>query len=155
MDLLFVPNQRKRDLLLITNHKCYNLFMDQTPSPQPMPEKLQGQSAESPTPPETMATAPTEAGSVAPQGAPAPMPVLPQIPDPVPDDAATQPIDTAAVQGPAIADDVDVIEKEWVDKAQEVIEHTKDDPYQEEEQIEDLQADYLKKRYGKDIKDNE
>ncbi len=77
------------------------------------------------------------------------MPVLPAV-DPVVS-PAPQPVAEDA-SAPAIADDVDVIEKEWVDKAQEVIKTTKDDPYQEEEQIEDLQIDYLKKRYGKDIK---
>lgn len=52
---------------------------------------------------------------------------------------------------PAIADDVDVIEKEWVDKAKEVIREHQDDPWSEEEAVEDLQIDYLKKRYGKDL----
>lgn len=53
---------------------------------------------------------------------------------------------------PAIADDVDVIEKEWVDKAKDIVTATKDDPYRQEEEVERLKADYLKKRYGKDIK---
>lgn len=54
---------------------------------------------------------------------------------------------------PATAsDDVDVIEKEWVDQAEKAIEKTKDDPHAEEEAVEDLQADYLKKRYGHDLK---
>lgn len=53
---------------------------------------------------------------------------------------------------PAIADDVDVIEKEWVDKAKDIVTATKDDPYRQEEEVEKLKADYLKKRYGKDIK---
>lgn len=56
------------------------------------------------------------------------------------------------IVGPAIADDVDVIEKEWVDKADRIVEVTSQDPYVEEEAIEDLQVDYLKKRYGKEIK---
>lgn len=52
---------------------------------------------------------------------------------------------------PTIAEDVDVIEKEWVDKAEAVIMKTAGDPHAEEEQIEDLQIDYMKKRYGIDI----
>jgi hypothetical protein len=61
--------------------------------------------------------------------------------------AASQP----ATQGPAIADDVDVIEKEWVDEAQKVIDATKNDPYTEEEAIEQLQVDYMQKRFGMDV----
>lgn len=53
--------------------------------------------------------------------------------------------------GPVTAADVDVIEKEWVDKAEEVIAKNAGDPHAEEEAIEDLQIDYLKKRYGKDV----
>jgi Txe/YoeB family toxin of Txe-Axe toxin-antitoxin module len=53
---------------------------------------------------------------------------------------------------PQIADDVDVIEKTWVDKAKKIIDETKGDPYQQEERVEKLQKSYLKKRYGKEIK---
>lgn len=53
---------------------------------------------------------------------------------------------------PAIADDVDVIEKEWVDKAKKIVSATRDDPYSQEKQVSKLQADYLMKRYGKQIK---
>ncbi len=53
--------------------------------------------------------------------------------------------------GPAIAADVDVIEKEWVDKAEAIIAKTAGDPHAEEEAIEDLTIDYMKKRYDKDV----
>lgn len=53
---------------------------------------------------------------------------------------------------PAEAADVDVIEKEWVDQAEKIVEQTKGDPYLEEEAVEALQMDYLKKRYGHDVK---
>src|SRR5258708_7165277 len=55
---------------------------------------------------------------------------------------------SASQQGPALAGDVDVIEPEWVDKAEDVVKRTQGDPYREEEDIEDLQQDYLLKRYG-------
>lgn len=58
-----------------------------------------------------------------------------------------------AVTGPMLAADVDVIEPEWVDKAEQVIKSSQGDPYSEEEAVEDLQRDYLKKRYGHDVKD--
>lgn len=53
------------------------------------------------------------------------------------------------------ADDKDIIEKEWVGKAKDVISNDKGKPYKEEEDHEDLQIDYLKKRFGKDIKKSE
>lgn len=91
----------------------------------------------------------------APQGSsvakPAPMPDLSQVSGPAAPasaPAAAQP----ATGNPALANDVDVIEKEWVDKAEEVIAKTAGDPHAEEEAVEDLQIDYMKKRYNKDIK---
>ena len=58
---------------------------------------------------------------------------------------------TASDATPVVAADDDLIEKEWVDKAKAIIVKTKDDPYQRELQVGKLQADYLKKRYGKDL----
>lgn len=52
---------------------------------------------------------------------------------------------------PIIANDDDLIEKEWVDKAKRIITETKDDPYRREEAVVKLQADYLQKRYGRKI----
>ena len=79
---------------------------------------------------------------------------MPEIPDVQAVQQAAQPLPaTAAPAGnPVIADDVDVIEKEWVDKAEEVIEKTAGNPHAEEEAVEDLQIDYMKKRFNKDIK---
>lgn len=68
--------------------------------------------------------------------------------NPVPDPA--QAIDDTAL--PQIADDVDLIEKEWVDKAKKIVSSTKHDPYEQEKQVSHLQADYLMKRYNKQIK---
>ncbi len=50
---------------------------------------------------------------------------------------------------PAVAADQDVIEKEWVDKAKQIIASTKDDPHVRSSKVNELQRDYLKKRYGK------
>jgi hypothetical protein len=52
---------------------------------------------------------------------------------------------------PAIAGDDDLIEKEWVDKAKHIISSTRDDPARREKEVGRLQADYLKKRYGKEL----
>lgn len=53
---------------------------------------------------------------------------------------------------PAVAGDVDLLEKEWVNKAKQVVEENREDPYIQEKEVSKLQASYLKKRYGKDIK---
>ncbi len=53
---------------------------------------------------------------------------------------------------PLVANDDDLIEKEWVDKAKEIVAATKDDPYKREEAASKLQVEYLKKRYGKELK---
>lgn len=52
---------------------------------------------------------------------------------------------------PAVAGDDDLIEKEWVDKAKQIISATRDDPARREKEVSRLQADYLKKRYGKEL----
>ena len=53
---------------------------------------------------------------------------------------------------PQIADDTDLIEKEWVIKAKEIVARTKHDPYEQNKQVERMKADYMKKRYNKDIR---
>ena len=67
-------------------------------------------------------------------------PPAPPVPAPVVDDS------------PAVADDVDVLEKEWVNKAKVIVDQTRQDPYEQERQAIRLQASYLKKRYGKEIR---
>jgi hypothetical protein len=71
-------------------------------------------------------------------------PVLPPVPVATP---TAQPTGT----GPAIAGDEDVIEKEWVDKAKQIILATKDDPYGRSARVNELQKDYLRKRYSKEL----
>ncbi len=81
-------------------------------------------------------------------GTPAlPSPVLPtMVPQAPVDDPAAVHDDT-----PPLAADEDLIEKEWVDKAKKIILETKDDPYAREAAVTRLQADYLRKRYGKEL----
>lgn len=52
---------------------------------------------------------------------------------------------------PTIAKDDDLIEKEWVKKAEEIIHTTPNDPHEREKQVSQLQVDYLRKRYGKEL----
>ena len=51
-----------------------------------------------------------------------------------------------------IADDADLIEKEWVIRAKAIVTQTQDDPHQQHREITKVKADYLKKRYNKDLK---
>ncbi len=61
----------------------------------------------------------------------------------------TQPPST---QNPAIADDTDLIEKEWVSKAKQIVEQTKADPHVQNNEMNKVRVDYLKKRYNKEVK---
>lgn len=85
------------------------------------------------------------------------MPAQPILPPPV-FTAPMAPQPTAAPQQlaanddlPLVANDDDLIEKEWVDKAKKIIVETKDDPYRREQEVGRLQADYLRKRYGREL----
>ena len=87
-----------------------------------------------------------------PAAAPASTIPLP-LPDPVPlaappgDVSATTQVSTLLANA-----DSDLIEKEWVDKAKQIVERTRDDPYKQSEELTVFKADYMKKRYGKTIK---
>ncbi len=77
----------------------------------------------------------------------------------------TQPV-TSSITAPATtpdplvadnlaANDSDRIEKEWVVKAKQIVESTRNDPYMRTKKIGDFRAEYMKKRYNKDIKVSE
>jgi hypothetical protein len=79
-----------------------------------------------------------------------PVQIPPLLPTPIQagqDDDAGQVVDDT----PLTANDDDLIEKEWVDKAKQIIVTTRDDPYRREQEVAKLQADYLRKRYGKEL----
>ena len=106
--------------------------------------------APAPTAPEVTPPAPAAAPSGPPVAPPRlPDPLKPPLVDPT---AAAAPTAPPIGPTPSVAGDVDVIEKEWVDQADKIIDQTKGDPYVEEEAEESLQQDYLKKRYGHDVK---
>lgn len=52
---------------------------------------------------------------------------------------------------PIVANDDDLIEKEWVDKAKKILAETRDDPYKREQEISKLQIEYIRRRYGRQI----
>jgi hypothetical protein len=53
---------------------------------------------------------------------------------------------------PQAADDVDLIEKEWVEKAKQIVDSTVGDPYTQAKHLSQMKAEYVKKRYGRDVK---
>ncbi len=52
---------------------------------------------------------------------------------------------------PQVADDGDLIEKEWVQKAKKIVEQTRQDPYKQTRELHKFRAEYMKKRYNKVI----
>jgi len=58
----------------------------------------------------------------------------------------------AVTSAPQIADDTDLIEKEWVTIAKEIVARTTHDPHLQNKEMNKFKADYLKKRYNKEIK---
>lgn len=92
-----------------------------------------------------------------------PMAAAPPVQSSIPADSQMVPAPSAGLQPtavtsngmPAIADDTDLIEKEWVEKAKEIVARTKDDPYLQNKEMNKIKADYIKKRYDKDVKVSE
>ena len=72
------------------------------------------------------------------------------LPTPVADDNAITD-NTTISSNPAIANDDDLIEKEWVDKAKKIVADTQDDPHKRYKEVNKLQVDYLKKRFGREL----
>lgn len=122
--------------------------------PEPVPEQGPGAVSPAEEAPAGGELAPSpEAGK---QAGAAPPPVLPTIPLPTPPATPAPPVAAAtpSTQGnPAQAsDDADLIEKEWVTKAKQIVEGTRDDPYKQSEELSVFKADYMKKRYNRTIK---
>ena len=81
-------------------------------------------------------------------------PAVPTIPLPLPPATPTTADPTVAVSAttPVAADDNDLIEKEWVNKAKEIVERTRENPYEQSKELNLFKADYMKKRYDKTLK---
>ena len=126
------------------------------PEQFPMPPSLPGEHVPSLPPLETgiekggeRREQAAEAGARASDAATVAAPiVVPVAPVPVPP-ATPAPVATSG--SPLVAADEDLIEKEWVDKAKEIILHTKDDPHARTQKVNELQRDYLQKRYGRTV----
>lgn len=62
---------------------------------------------------------------------------------------------TTNVVVPDVADDQDLIEKEWVSKAKQIVEKTRNNPYQQSQELTVFKSEYMQKRYNKSIKMSE
>lgn len=61
----------------------------------------------------------------------------------------------AADDTPMDADDVDLIEKVWVEKAKSIVKDTQGNPHVQNEQMSKIKSSYMKKRYDRDVKVSE
>lgn len=68
------------------------------------------------------------------------------------DDVVRQATSAAQSVVPVAMDDGDLIEKEWVTKAKQLVDNNRDDPYKQSEEMTLFRADYMQKRYNKIIK---
>lgn len=109
----------------------------------------EGQPAASP---ETQTNPPVAGMPAAPLQAVAP---LQQPPASAPQPPMPQSMSNSSATQHLIADDADLIEKEWVSKAKAIVAQTKSDPHQQNQEMTKVKADYLKKRYNKDLKVSE
>ncbi len=84
------------------------------------------------------------------------VPVAAQVPSSLAPPPTSPPTTAVPIDDtPLMADDVDLIEKEWVNKAKAIVQRTKDDPRVQNREINKIKADYIKKRYNKEIRVSE
>lgn len=116
--------------------------------PPPLPEAMPSSSEALPPLPVMEQVSPPAPLAQPPVPAPAPAPLMAVSNPPV----AASPAGVPPATNPAAAADNDLIEKEWVAKAKAIIAQTREDPFSQSTQIAAVKADYLKKRYNKDVK---
>lgn len=69
----------------------------------------------------------------------------------IPASTTLPPLTNDATATSLVADDVDLIEKQWVERAKAIVAQTQDDPYRQKEEISKTGAEYIKKRFNKTI----
>jgi hypothetical protein len=62
--------------------------------------------------------------------------------------------DYQGVTMPAVADDTDdaALDEEWITKAKQIVERTRDDPYVQSNELSKFRSDYLQTRHHRTIK---
>lgn len=58
----------------------------------------------------------------------------------------------ATTDMPQMADDIDLIEKEWVEKAKQIVEKTREDPRAQTEALDKVKSEYQKRRFNREAK---
>lgn len=111
----------------------------------------------SPFDPNTVPAAAYETASSPAATAPVGNPLMPAMTLPVPSAplpliAQGSVVNTSSNANPAVADDADLIEKEWVQKAKDIIKQTQSDPHVQSKELNIFKADYMQKRYNKVLK---
>lgn len=78
---------------------------------------------------------------------------LPPAGSPATVQGASAPLSASAGHSAGLsAEDADLIEKTWVQKAKQIALETRGDPHNQNKEINKVKAEYIKKRYNKDIK---
>lgn len=114
-----------------------------------LPEPMQGEVA-----PEQTAAQP-EVQTATPVATPQAQPMQQPIPQPAPAapvQSAVPAPSTNVATAALIADDADLIEKEWVEKAKAIVAQTAHDPNLQTKEVGKIKADYMQKRYSKQLK---
>lgn len=132
---------RQQEQLPRPNESQPNLTQYETGVVQASPESMQNSGETN-----------REVGDVRAEAVQSAMPTVPVLPEPIlpttsSDDSATAGDDSAAM----LANDDDLIETEWVNRAKKILDETKDDPYKREYEISKLQIEYIRQRYGRII----
>ena len=96
-------------------------------------------------------------GNSTPQALPAgASPIMPPpLAPPTAGPAVPTPIPIPVNDAPSLADDTDLIEKEWVSRAKYIVESTRNDPHLLNKEMNKFKADYIQKRYNKQLKVDE
>lgn len=123
-----------------------------------MPELPAPQSAEKPLVPGELAKPAGEAPAPVGESLRTPPPISPtvsddasQIAQPI-SSTGIAPISDPSTSQQAIADDVDVIEKQWVVNAKNIVEKTRNDPREQSKELSRFKAEYVQKRFNKELK---
>ena len=93
-------------------------------------------------------------GSTATTDAPA-LPQAPTAPTEPPADQKAPAKPVSPVTADLKADDADLIEKEWIERAKLIVAKTQDDPHRQKNEMSKAKADYIQKRFNKIIKTDE
>lgn len=121
---------------------------EQFEAPLPLPAEGQERQTERTLEQQTgQETAPAKQTPQFPTPAPVAPPAAQQTQATQADSSSKQAASTSGI----VADDVDLIEKQWVERAKNIIAQTQDDPRKQKDEISKVKVEYIKKRFNKTI----